>query len=140
MTINRELFEAWLFSQPREREFVYTDNRNCLICSFLKSNTRFQNPNVSHSHLYLDNCKSEPIPSWLFETISNSNYNEVYNGYKVGKPVKDGRRTFAYVQDSYLQLFPNTLDGLSNQSQTEGVTVSPQQERETPVNSPLKTQ
>lgn len=32
------------------------------------------------------------------------------------------------------------LDGLPNQSQTEGVTVSPQQERETPVNSPLKKQ
>lgn len=37
-----------------------------------------------------------------------------------------------------IQLFPNTLD--SNQSQTEGVTVSPQQQRETAVNSPLKTQ
>lgn len=38
--INRESFEAWLFSQPKERVFDYRNtDGTCVICSFVKETT-----------------------------------------------------------------------------------------------------
>lgn len=134
-TINRELFEAWLFSQPREREFVYINGLSdeepgCVVCSFLRETTNIKRFAVGDTYMNIYKGESTDydavnLPTWL---------NELHLASLAGTP------TFGAVQDHYLQLFPNTLDGLFNQSQTEGVTVSPQQQRETAVNSPLKTQ
>jgi hypothetical protein len=50
--INREQFEAWLFSQPDERLFIYTeggetDKTGCLVCNFLREQTGLNGFNVS---------------------------------------------------------------------------------------------
>jgi hypothetical protein len=39
MQIQKEVFEHWLFSQPREREFQYLSNTECLLCAFIKETT-----------------------------------------------------------------------------------------------------
>jgi hypothetical protein len=40
-TIEREHFEAWLFSQPKDREFDYQNTTGgCAICSFVIANMR----------------------------------------------------------------------------------------------------
>jgi len=36
MNINQETFEAWLFSQPDDRQYDYRDNEGCLLCMFAK--------------------------------------------------------------------------------------------------------
>lgn len=39
MQIQQERFEAWLFSQPDEREFDYTRSTDCVICNFFRETT-----------------------------------------------------------------------------------------------------
>lgn len=40
MELQKERFEAWLFSQPREREVDLSDVNNCLLCRFYRETTK----------------------------------------------------------------------------------------------------
>jgi hypothetical protein len=64
MIIHQEKFEAWLFSQPDEREFEYIDHRGCVICSFLKETTNAKEP-MAGPYLYTDDFGSNnEINKW----------------------------------------------------------------------------
>jgi len=74
MTIEKEPFEAWLYQQPRDRRFVYSDNYNCLIASFLNETVgggRFRVGGWTYNQLRDDgsNTEQELIPKWLLDLL-----------------------------------------------------------------------
>ncbi len=95
--INRERFEAWLFSQPKERSFIYGDICGCAVASFLKECTSIQDPTVSsdtfrsRADVLLPDAGRKPLPEWL--------HNQVLRV----RPL-----TIAKMQARYLELFPQT--------------------------------
>jgi hypothetical protein len=75
MEINRERFEAWLFSQPDERMFDYMDvNGGCAVCAFIRETTQHKEAcgGVTNVWLSRSNCLDEVnsyhIPNWLRST------------------------------------------------------------------------
>ena len=103
-TIEREHFEHWLFSQPKDREFDYTRSSECAICAFLKETTSVQNPVVDAKTISTE-LFTIPTPKWL-----DDGYGED------GKPRGDVRGvvrvwplTIANMRRRYLELFPDTV-------------------------------
>lgn len=63
--ISRELFEAWLFSQPKEREFNYMDNTGgCAVCAFVRETTSHANAKGGAKTVEIGN-RSIQMPEWL---------------------------------------------------------------------------
>ncbi len=98
-TINREQFEAWLFSQPDERNFAYIEGQpdaptGCLVCNFLRENTNHKHFGVSGAaegfRVGFEDCtKFEP---WLELLLRQNGFTEIF--------------TAKYSKDTYLKLFP----------------------------------
>lgn len=74
--IHQEHFEAWLFNQPDEREWEYSDPFNCVVASFLKEVYHYEHVSVgsrgspifiNRYHITLD------YPSWLLLFFDNRN-------------------------------------------------------------------
>lgn len=65
MQIEKEHFEAWLFSRPKEEIFNYTSGCNCLIARFLKSKCSLPIA-VSAVYYKIGDMKYD-LPRWLYE-------------------------------------------------------------------------
>lgn len=101
-TINREHFEAWLFSQPDERMFNYsegfnTDQIGCVMCNFLRENTNISQFCVGYStFIHGEEWNDERLPAWFVNTMDK----------------RSGRYISAKeVKQLYLQEFPNAIVG-----------------------------
>ena len=97
--INRELWEAWLFSQPKERSFNYADCCACAVCAFTSETTNCKGVIVAGELVWanLSDYPQKPltkIPEWLWKVI------HVFSGnYELTVPAMQAR---------YLELFPET--------------------------------
>lgn len=103
-TINREHFEAWLFSQPDERTFIYTEGAadapiGCLLCNFIREQTNITAFYVGASYLTTEN-KTEPLMVWFSLFCPNKSY----------------KFTAKEAKDNYLTLFPNAIVGSNDNS------------------------
>lgn len=110
-TINREHFEAWLFSQPDERTFEYIygsydSNPGCLLCNFLRETTNINKFEVGRIIVSM-NGTNYPLPNWFINLLSKQwlKEHEFYSR----------NITFKEVKEHYLLLFPNAVVG-SNDS------------------------
>jgi hypothetical protein len=54
MNIEKERFEAWLFSQPDDRTWNYCDNLGCVGCCFLKETVAMPNPGFGGDFYFED--------------------------------------------------------------------------------------
>ena len=101
MNIEKERFEAWLFNQPRQRTIDLADVDNCLICAFVKENTNHTWVKAGIEHFFTlassGYSKECDTPEWLIQLIFS----------ETGLVAK---RTFGQMQDSYRQLFPETIE------------------------------
>lgn len=68
MQLEKERFEAWLFSQPDDRKWNYGDSENCAGCCFVRETTNVKNPNFGGHYWRIGRNEFE-IPKWLFNTI-----------------------------------------------------------------------
>lgn len=99
--INREHFEAWLFSQPEERKFNYLDvTGGCAVCSFIRETTNFTNcaGGSDASGIDLENRFGGPkvhLPEWM-KCCSNTTF-----GVLSVRPL-----TIGNMRRRYLELFP----------------------------------
>lgn len=101
MNIERERFEAWLFSQPLSRMIDAANSSHCFLCSFLKE-TSTAKPSMTWTDW--DNrtdSKKYPIPSWALRLISREWVMEKDKGFISPVTVKE-------MQARYLELFPDT--------------------------------
>lgn len=71
MQIERERFQAWLESQPKDREFDYSDIKKCAICCFFHETTKFKTAKAGGKYVRLVTGEETiiPIPEWLHERI-----------------------------------------------------------------------
>jgi len=112
MTIEKERFEAWLFSQPRDRYFRFTNSRGCLICSFLNETMKGKwfvdawdfGPIDKHG----DYCYYHQLPKWLVEMVDKIRMSPGYHGYI----------TISKAQDAFLAMFGEATDALTDSSAT----------------------
>lgn len=93
MQIERELFEAWLFSQPPERQFYYYDTNGCAIASFLREALGIQRPRVGGMEFDDAEGKGCLLPQWLRDIV-------------FPLPI---HFTVAQLRRRYLELFPDTF-------------------------------
>jgi hypothetical protein len=68
MELQRERFEAWLFSQDRDRVIDSADNASCFLCSFLKETTRVRHLYFGWGSWSANNSMSD-LPSWAMKLI-----------------------------------------------------------------------
>lgn len=113
MTINREHFEAWLFSQPKERKFVYIEGRvdastGCLMCNYLRENFHFIFRVYTSEFRDLTTDEETNFPKWLNELIWTS-LQMFYRKHIIGPSFF----TAGEVQTIYLSLFPETIINVS---------------------------
>lgn len=104
--INRERFEAWLFSQPGDRSWNFHDTQQCVLCSFIKETTNHLRPIVGGL--------------WLTTSIGGSNV-EIDEWVKV---ILRTRNEFGIVsagnmQQRYRELFPETEIEIQKTEQKE---------------------
>lgn len=97
--INREQFEAWLFSQPDERVFNYfqsfpNDQPGCLLCNFFRENC--SEPIIVGEDYYLQKGVKYSLPTW-FMTVDLEALSVVFNADQAKK--------------LYLAQFPNAIVG-----------------------------
>lgn len=64
MQINKETFEAWLFSQPDDKVWNYEDNCGCVVACFIKETTNI-NPSVVPRKF-----RDQGKPAWFPEYIN----------------------------------------------------------------------
>jgi len=98
VTIEKERFEAWLFAQPRERQFRYSSPCNCLNALFLKENTHLKQPLVGDSFFIEEykeygSAETTPIPAWNMQLLSRF-------------VERNGYTTFGEMQDRWKELWP----------------------------------
>lgn len=106
MEINREHFEHWIFNQPANRTFVYTDAYGCAMCAFAAEIMGVKGSVVSPGTLYDSNFKPlARLPDWLaFDVL-------------MVRPLTVGN-----MQRRYIELFgdPNLIDPALNSERVEG--------------------
>ncbi len=97
--INRELFEAWLLSQPRERTYNYMNCNDCLLCKFIKETTSCQSVHAGGCTITINEA-CVTLELWLANLLGGHSLR--------------GLTDFGRIQDAYLKLFPDTLVDLSS--------------------------
>lgn len=103
MEIHRERFEAWLFSQPDERGFVYSDPKNCLVCMFIKETSAFNNPEVGPlDYKAAPHLPVQPLPPFIRNGRLEKSLLAV--GWLGGA---GNAYSFGSVKRRYLKLFPD---------------------------------
>lgn len=98
--INREQFEAWLFSQPDERTFNYVegyidDKTGCVMCNYLREHTNLKFFIVGSRALTTKRGKNL-LPTWFIDMMERR-----HNCLMTAKQTKD----------IYLLQFPNAIVG-----------------------------
>lgn len=95
MEINREMFEAWLFSQPLERKFDFHNIYECALCCFLREVCGSIDPIVGNISVLPKGLGGESIamPKWL---DSNDHAKAVLRANPL---------TVANMQSRYISLF-----------------------------------
>lgn len=94
MNIEKEKFEAWLYSQPRDRRVDLSDGTDCLICKFVKETTNCIRPRATWGQLLVDHLSPYDwtnLPEWLTNHI---------------EPNRSTLQTFGEIQDSFREIFP----------------------------------
>lgn len=108
--INRERFEAWLFSQPREIIIESSNGNRCFLCLFIKETTN-QIPYMSGwRHWYPSEVAQQrserlELPNWVTRLIDRE--------WIMPKSDNTGLITVGQMQDRYRLLFPDFDTGLS---------------------------
>lgn len=69
MTIHKEHFEAWLFGQPDNREWVYTSPTSCVICCFLREQCRIEQALVNPESWFLSSADVPDRPQIFHEWL-----------------------------------------------------------------------
>lgn len=102
MEIEQERFEAWLFSQPTERVFVWTSVEHCAVCEFLnETQSLVATSGAWWSNLWVKQPFEAKMvariewPDWLNDTVKWVVHN---------KP----ELSIAHLQARYRELFPDT--------------------------------
>ena len=97
MEINKERFEAFLYSQPRDIVVNIGDQRDCLLCRFFRETTNTpiwagvevffarNNPTVTYY----------PIPDWFQSVVNVDSITR-----------DDGKLTMGQLQDAFRKVFP----------------------------------
>lgn len=102
MEINKERFEAWLYSQPRSRVFNLADQGDCLLCSFMHETSNIQIRASWDAFVVMDGLtgRIDPenqgkVPEW---------FKRVVNGYscRPAPSIKTGGPTGQY-HDAYMR-------------------------------------
>ena len=111
--INRERFEAWLFSQPPEREFRYTDSDGCAFCHFVMETTNLvarcaATWRVAKDRKGLVSAEPQAFPKWMLDPMM---LNGVLNADKT-YPNGDAMISCGAMQEQYLKLFPEAKEQL----------------------------
>jgi hypothetical protein len=103
--INRERFEAWLFSQQKDREFDYTDLRECLICKFIRETSSLKVRMVTPGFIALEGSPSIPMPKWL--DTDDATLGKPSSLLATGhmRHTQDGMIPFSEVTKRYVELF-----------------------------------
>lgn len=120
MTINREHFEAWLFSQSKERKFVYVEGgqdalTGCLCCNYLRENFSFRF-SVGNSSFRIFPSRENDFPEWLNVLIADARaifYKEHYIVDTIYQRKPSCFFTAEQAQTTYLSLFPETIINVS---------------------------
>lgn len=105
MEINRERFEAWLFSQPRERTFNYMDgNGGCLICHFFQQTTKLAASVGGNYYTVAESLPAaigryiygerETIPFWLYSLLDQRERRGLTQ-----------TNSYGHMQDAYVRLY-----------------------------------
>lgn len=107
--INREQFEAWLFSQPDERQLNYVQGQSykypgCLVCNFLREIVGLTCFYVSSNDIgwwspEINNSQKFQFEDWLYSLLEEI----------VAYP--ESEFTIKQAKNSYLLLFPNAIVG-----------------------------
>lgn len=108
--ITQERFEAWLFSQPDEREYKYFNTEGCLICDFIKENTSNEAAGVGGDYYRVQSDHFEKIPfePWLLVVMTE------YKMTKLGGLSVPICKTFKQVKAIYEAFHGNPADTLGN--------------------------
>lgn len=103
--INRERFEAWLFSQPKDRNFDYTNPRDCAICAFLKETTNVKTvlSDSTSTEGYSTEKAVEVGKVFSIETPQWLDGGSSERGVVWAEPL-----TIENMQKRYLELFPDS--------------------------------
>lgn len=103
-TINREHFEAWLFSQPRTRAFNYDDVKGgCAVCSFIRETTDWAEACGGsdagvHKSRGTALMETIPLPDWMKVQTKGVLW--------ALEPISS-TITIGQMQDRYRELFPD---------------------------------
>lgn len=121
MQINRETFEAWLFTQPDERTYNFIDYSDCLLCKFIKETTNIENIRVGSTYFRV-NGKCQEFDDWLMRYAIGFNP-------KANTSLAIGA-TFGNAKLLYTIIFgnPTTFDeissnGMTSRAHAESVTI-----------------
>lgn len=109
MKLNQEQFEAWLFSQPKDRVIESAHGGRCVLCSFVKETTPHQRPWFTWTDWIPDTSvpnfvgRFEPIPVWARtlidpEWLRHCSIDPLILGVTVGQ-----------MQARYRELFPDRI-------------------------------
>ena len=99
MELERERFEAWIFSQPPERVIESGDSERCFLCSFLKETTN-EIPRMTFVTWGLvGRTLVMPLPDWA-KALVDYNWCKAISPYGVLQPI-----TVAQMQQRYIELF-----------------------------------
>lgn len=82
METNKERLEAWLFSQPDEREWNYTSNTKCVICSLVKETTSHNRVSAVPDRFGFKDAFEFPIPDFALRLLRQAKYDYFNSGGK----------------------------------------------------------
>jgi hypothetical protein len=109
MNINKETFEAWLFSQPDDRTFDYMDNRDCLVCKYVKEVVGYKkNFSVGADYIRLhESLFTEfTFEKWFIDLLGER--------YNFSKHSEVSIFTFGEMKEAWLELWPDTENDLGH--------------------------
>ena len=93
--LTQENFELWLEQQPEDREFDYSDCRDCLIASFLKEAGVVTDPRCTH-YAFRHGTLGEAcaFPGWLcvVDTVACDFVPTIFDVNEFRNALRDYRR------------------------------------------------
>jgi len=107
MEVNKEHFEHWLYSQPRDRKLDLFSRSNCALCTFFRETT---NLHVRASFDICVDCYSHEcirIPYW-FKKLVNAKSCPLTSpvGYDNLLCLAESVQTMGWLQDRFREIFP----------------------------------
>jgi hypothetical protein len=127
MQINRETFEAWLFSQPDDRVIEASNGTKSFFCSFVRETTKYKGFMFGWEAAHLNSFLGPTVvlPSWLKLLLSRENLYRVKgcSGLREEKLFL----TCGELKQSYITLFGNPLTNQINEHISKNQSTSPLQ-------------